>query len=409
MKTKRIVVSSIVACAIALSSVPFLIDFRRDVRAADHAEAPAVAHDAGADIADVYTFLDPNNSNNVVLIMTLHGFVAPQENVNLGFFDPEVLFRFELETTGDAKPDKFIDVQFAPRTSTSTGQVATIKFPDKQTFTAVSTRASLADAAPDPVLTTNSNGVVFFAGLTDDPFFFDIPAFNRFVASVLGGAPDATVFLRGRDSFGGYNIPAIALSVPASLIQLEDVGTNANHTLGVSARTLRRGEKPTPKGDIKSAGVFRTMDRMGVPAVATALVPFAKKNRYNAASTTDDAKGEFAPDIVATLTALGTTNPYVSILASVAVLNGDILRLNLAVPNSGVGRGLPPTAAPDAFPNGRRLHDDVIDILLTLIANGSSLGDNVDANDVPFRTEFPFLAPSQQPRPLGTIDDNTRN
>jgi hypothetical protein len=109
------------------------------------------------------------------------------------------------------------------------------------------------------------------------------------------------------------------------------------------------------------------------------------------------------------LTALGTTSNYVSILASVAVTKGDILRLNLTVPNSGSGRGLPPTAAADAFPNGRRLHDDVIDILLTLIANGNALGDNVDANDVPFRAEFPFLAPSQQPRTLGTIDDNTRN
>jgi hypothetical protein len=81
----------------------------------------------------------------------------------------------------------------------------------------------------------------------------------------------------------------------------------------------------------------------------------------------------------------------------------------LNVPNSGVGRGLPPTAAPDAFPNGRRLHDDVIDIILTLVANGASLGDNVDANDVPFLAQFPFLAPSQQPRPLGVLDDNTRN
>src|SRR6185436_457051 len=147
--------------------------------------------------ADVYTFLDPNNADNVILIMTLHGFVAPQENVNLGFFDPEVLFRFELETTGDAKPDGFIDVQFAPRTSTSTGQVATIKLPNKQSFTAFSTRASLADTAPTPVLTTNDKGVIFFAGLTDDPFFFDIPAFNRFVAGALAQSPSAgTNFLR---------------------------------------------------------------------------------------------------------------------------------------------------------------------------------------------------------------------
>ncbi|HEY0548873.1 MAG TPA: DUF4331 family protein, partial [Verrucomicrobiae bacterium] len=167
-------------------------------------------------------------------------------------------------------------------------------------------------------------------------------------------------------------------------------------------------ESPTVKGDIKSGGTFRSVDRMGIPAIATALIPFAKKNRYNAAKTTDDASGEFAPDIVATLTALGATPPYINILASVAVANGDILRLNLTVPNTGTGRGLPPTAAPDSFPNGRRVHDDVIDIILTLVANGNQLGDNVDGNDVPFRAEFPFLAPSHQPRANG-VDDNTRN
>ncbi len=404
MKIKKVVLSISIIGIVVLGAAALFTDLLREAHAADHAEAPAVAHDAGADIADVYTFLDPNDANNVVLIMTFHGFVAPQENVNLGFFPPEVLYRFELETSGDAKPDEFIDVQFAPRTSTATGQLATIKFPAKQTFTAFSTRASLADSAPAPVLTTNGNGIVFFAGLTDDPFFFDIPAFNRFVASVLGGAPDASIFLRGRDSFAGYNIPSIALSVPKSLIALQ----STNNTLGVSGRTLRRVQKLEADGDIKATGAFRTADRMGLPAVATALIPFAKKNRYNAAKTTDDASGEFAADIVGTLTALGTTTPYINILASLAVAKGDILRLNLTIPNTGIGRGLPPTAAPDAFPNGRRLHDDVIDIILTLVANGNALGDNVDANDVSFRSEFPFLAPSQQPRANG-VDDNTRN
>jgi hypothetical protein len=72
------------------------------------------------------------------------------------------------------------------------------------------------------------------------------------------------------------------------------------------------------------------------------------------------------------------------------------------VPNTGTN----PEAS---FPNGRRLTDDVIDILLFLINNRQTLGDNCNANDVPFRTTFPFLAPSQQPRVPGTVDDSTRN
>ena len=256
--------------------------------------------------------------------------------------------------------------------------------------------------------------MIFFAGVVDDPFFFDIPAFNRFVKSVLSGSPDATVFNRGRDSFAGYNNLAIVLSVPAELVTPTAKGTNVNHVLGMAGRTQRRSESFKSNGDVKSAGSFRNVDRMGIPAVNTALIPFAKKNAYNAASGVDDAKGKFASDIIGTLTALGTDTNYQAILASVAVAKGDFLRLDLTVSNDGDGRGLPPLAEAAAFPNGRRPTDDVIDILLTLIANGSQLGDNVDANDVPFRTTFPFLAPPQQPRENPTIgvvlsDDNTRN
>ena len=416
MKTKKIILTCLSVGVAVFFAIPFVAGLRRDARAADHAEAPASAHDAGADIADMYLFLDPANTNNVVMIMTIHGFVAPQENVNLGYFDPEVLFRFELETTGNAKVDTAIQVTFGPRTATSVGQTATVVLPNGHKFTAPATAPSLAPSAPAPVLTTNADGVVFFAGLTDDPFFFDIPAFNRFVGGVLNTNLDAgTNFNRGRDSFAGYNIPAIALSVPAQILRSIPHASLATNSLGLSGRTLRRTESFNPKtGEVKSAGTFRTVDRMGVPAINTALVPFAKKNAYNAASTVDDANGKFAADILATLTALGTDPAHKAILASVAVTHGDFLRLNLNIPNSGVGRGIPILTEPSAFPNGRRVHDDVIDIILTLVANSNSLGDNVDGNDVAFRTSFPFLAPSQQPREnqipgVVLTDDNTRN
>ena len=117
MKFKQFILGGLAAGLAVFFAIPFLADMCRDARAADHAEAPASAQDAGADIADVYLFLDPADTNNVVMLMTIHGFVAPQENVNLGYFDSEVRYRFELETTGDAKFDSTIDVTFAPRQS----------------------------------------------------------------------------------------------------------------------------------------------------------------------------------------------------------------------------------------------------------------------------------------------------
>lgn len=58
---------------------------------------------------------------------------------------------------------------------------------------------------------------------------------------------------------------------------------------------------------------------------------------------------------------------------------------------------------------GRRLADDVVDATFTLINNGAPLTDFVDANEVPFRNVFPFVADPTQPFPPGqSPDDHTR-
>jgi hypothetical protein len=373
------------------------------VRAADHGDAPNVSSDQGADIADVYAFLDPNDNDLVTLAMTFRGFISPAEAVNFTNFDPNVLYRFEIENTGDAKPDLFIDVTFSPRTAADKPQIATIKLPGgkKNTFTAPTTVSNESATPPDSVVTSTHGHFSFFAGEVDDPFFFDIPAFSRFIASVQAGSPDASVFSRGRDSFAGYNVLSIVLSVPKSLL-----AGKKNNVIGVDGVTMRKTQSFVSDGTVKRAGNYRQVDRMGNPAVNVALIPFARKNEYNARNTRDDAKGRFAKDIVASLKSLGTDDAHISALANVAVLKGDFLRLDLTVPNSGFAGG---TNAGAGFPNGRRPSDDVIDTILTIVANGNTLGDSVDGNDVPYRNKFPFLAEPHQPLASGVVDDNTRN
>jgi hypothetical protein len=384
------------------------------VRAADHGDAPNVAGDQACDLADVYFFLDPNNNNKVVLIGTLRGFIVPGEAVNFAIFDRNVRHRFGIENTGDAVPDAFVDVTFdkraadpgpAPRPilQVPRPQTATVRLPNGATFTAPVFNPSLGSSPPPQMVTHNANGtgVDFFAGEVDDPFFFDIPAFGRFIASVRNSNPDPTVFNRARDTFAGYNILSIAMRFPVSMLR------GSSNIVGVDFKAQRATQEIQDDGRVTRSGPFRTLDRMGNPAVNVALVPFNRKDEYNAASTHDDAGGQFAADIVATLQALGTNASNINTLAEVAVLHGDFLRLNVSIPNSGPGGGHNPAAS---FPNGRRLRDDVIDILLNIITNGAlTTGDNVDANDVPLGNVFPFLAPPHQPRARGVIDDSTRN
>ena len=220
---------------------------------------------------------------------------------------------------------------------------------------------------------------------------------------MLAAKTDVNLLSRGRDTFAGYNVQMIALSVPAALLK-----GKAGSVIGVSATTLRgRNTHRSEKHDPFDSGEFVPIDRMGVPAINTILIPFSRKNEYNRADTKDDAAGKFAGDIAATLHALGTDDAHVGILANVAVKKGDMLRLDTAVANSGPQGG---TNSAAAFPNGRRPTDDVIDTILFLVTNGGlTTGDSVNANDVPFRDTFPFFAAPHQPLETGVVDDGTRN
>jgi hypothetical protein len=396
-----------IAASVLLGGMAYFGLATAPVRAADHGDAPNIDNDAGADIADVFAFLDPNDNTRVIIIGTVHGFIVPGEAGNFAAFDPLVQYRFDIEQTGDAKADSSITLKFSERTAATAPQTATITLAMKghktSSYTAPTTPATLAATPNAQVLTRNrKNKVEFFAGEVDDPFFFDIPGFQRFVASVAAGAPDASKLSRGRDSFAGYNVLGIAFSFPVALIR----GAADNNVIGVEFITSRRTQQPGIKnGGFIAKGDWRQVDRMGNPAVNVALIPFGKKSLYNASTPVQDAAGKFGADIVATLKFLGTDDAHISALAGVAVVKGDYIRLNLTIPNTGPKGGTNATAA---FPNGRRLADDTIDIILTIIANGATLGDSVDASDIAPQDQFPFLAPPQQPRDSG-VDDNTRN
>lgn len=393
--------TALVALALTVVLVLFSVPASETI-ASDHADAPLNSQDQGVDQGDTYAFLDPNDNTKLVVALTVRGFITPGEAVNMTDFDSTVRYRFEFETTGDAKPDQFLDVMCSKRTANNAPQTCTITLPNGRQFTAPTTVTTQNPTPPAPVITTDAtSGASFFAGETDDPFFFDIPAFSRFVASVRAGTPNPSVFNRGRDTFAGYNILTVALEFPVSLL-----GTLNNNEVGIDSLTQRRTPQLYPRtGGNIGVGRFMTLDRSATPGINALIIPFSRKDEYNASTTVDDANGKFAPDIIATLTALGTNSTNINILASIVVTRGDFLRVKTNVPNTGTGGG---TNSQAAFPDGRRPADDVVDTLLFFIANQNTLRDNVNANDVPFRDTFPFLAPPHQPLDSG-VDDQTRN
>ena len=325
--------------------------------AADHREAPAISEQPVADINDIYAFRD--GPETLVLVMTVNPLSDP-DFAGSYTFSPGVLYRFGIDNTGDAVFEHNIDIVFG-RPSAPGVQRFRARFPDTAVFAGDVTPPSTPND-PEIVDGPLGSGISVFAGPRDDPFFFDVVGFNRFRAT---GDPAG---FRGIDSFADFNVSAIVVALPVDLV------SDGSDQLAISGFTFNR--RP---GTFRPEG--RALDRMGNPAVSTALIPFPQKNRFNRTRPQNDAI-IWADILVSSLTDLGTSPTNIGVLASVAV--PDTLKLDLE--------------QPDGFPNGRLPEDDVIDTLLTLILNGPT-SDGVDANDEDFLDEFPFLAPPFQPAP----------
>jgi hypothetical protein len=395
----------------------------RPARADDHADAPLTAADRAADIGSVFFFLDPNDNDYAVAAVTIGGFIVPSMNSNLGFFDSGVRFVFAFENTGDAVADFTIEVTHSAQTSRATPQTATIKITENplvasgQSFNAPTTISRAAFGPPGPptfgggtsaqqvstVTTYATTGISYFGGLIDDPFFFDLGAELAYRNSRFANQTNPAILTRGRDSFAGYNAMAIVMRIPVSLLS-----GPAGSVVGMNVTTQR--DRPAPKSRKKKhrpAVTVANIDRMGNPFINNIFTSYANKDHYNAADTTDDAAGVFAADIDQTLQALQTNAQFRNIIESVYVTNGDILKLNTSIPNTGTEGGKNPNAA---WPNGRRPNDDVIDTVLTLVNNGIFQGDAVNDNELPMRDSFPFFAQPHMPFPPGAgSEDLTRN
>jgi hypothetical protein len=396
--------------ALALS---FVLAFQtipptQTTNASDHIDSPIITQDRGSDLADTFAFLDPNDNSKVVLIMSTQGFVVSGEHFGMAIFDHNIRYRFEIENTGDAKPDQFIDVNYSPGLGRVTAQTATIKLTNGKSFTAPTTVSDQEYKAPEFVITNNSeNNAAFYAGVADDPFFLDDTGANRFVASSImnPGRPNKSLLSErgGRDTYAGFNTLITAISVPASMLK------GRGNVIGINAVTQRRERQKIGKNNkVEGDGDWVTVDRDGGPLVNNGLIPPPRKDEYNAASTEDDAKGRFKDDLVKSLKGLGTNDAHIAMLAKAAVETGDILRLDLTVPNRGAGGGNNKDGGFGKM-GGRRLQDDVVDGVFTIINNGKPLGDKVDRNDVAFNNQFPFVAKPTQPFPPGSgPDDRTR-
>lgn len=320
-----------VAAVAALAAIPAL--------SADHLDAPTTKKDGRTDINDVYVFHpgSPQNLSRTVLAMT----VNPAAGVISGTtFRPNARYEFLIDTNGNARPDITVRTQFtAPDDGEQKYTVRWIKGDDSKII-----------ATGETEEVESEDGVKTFAGNRDDPFFFDLNAFNAGAAFTNPGS----------DFFLGLNTSALVIEVPTNWI---------GSSVGVWGRTVVGGDQ---------------IERMGRPAILTVFIP---PNPFEAGSTAvgnlEDQFNRTTPnrdqarwrgEVVNSLLALGNTQAQADALAD--FLLPDILTVNLSQATG--------------FPSGRNLADDVIDVELGLITQGAITTDNVN-NDSTFLADFPYL------------------
>jgi hypothetical protein len=211
---------------------------------ADHAESPGADADPAGDLADVFLFRSPENPARMVGAITFGGRPLPRSRIDQQFYcDPRVAYILNIERasaqgTFTNVPTTRVVARLAPSTTTAGRCGVQLEgVPGAGgTFTGVVETTF-----------TSSTGLRAFAGLRNDPFFFDAEGYNGMVASFDGARPAggylATAFGLGtrarRDSFANRNVSAIVFEM--DLNALSPAGANgARPKIQVWSTTARR-------------------------------------------------------------------------------------------------------------------------------------------------------------------------
>jgi hypothetical protein len=424
-------------------------------KASSHREAPLIALDPTADNTDVYAFVDPNDPDMVTLIANYIPFQSPDGGPNFYLFDPNVLYEIHIDNNGDAVEDVTFQWRFTTERRNpgtflyNTGPVTTIDDPDlnvRQFYSLTRVDGPRRTGSPRllsgrlPVPPPNigsrstpnygmlaggvqqvpPTGMRVFAGQRDEGFYVDLGIFD------LLGVGSGTV----EDSTAGFNVSSLALQVP--MAQLTRGGSrpsganDPNAVIGVWATASRQAVATRTPGGITYSGDWIQVSRLGNPLVNEAVIDLGRKDAFNSLEPTGDSVAldrVLDPEVPKLLNLLfGVRVPQMPrqdlvtiFLTGIPGLNqppnvrpSEMLRLNTgipAVPVGGPGYDRLGVLKGDigGFPNGRRVGDDVLDIVIQAAAGATpltpgtnrapnnSLGDGVDSNDVPYLRGFPYL------------------
>ena len=203
-------------------------------RASDHQDNPLVELNPAMDMSDVYAFPGAS-ADRVVLAMNSRPLLTPAQTPGASF-DPDILYQFKVDNTGDAKEDRVIQVTFRGTGSSQTVEVRGPMAPPVKGAMMNTVSGDVVLSGPINTVLGTSAGIQVYAGAREDPFFLDLEQFLRILpdrrpsTGALSQIPEtqsATTFrttTSAVDALKGTNVLSIVIELPTSQLT---VGGNA--------------------------------------------------------------------------------------------------------------------------------------------------------------------------------------
>lgn len=243
------------------------------------------------DINDAYIFQSPTNPNNTVIALTVSPFSTA---TTPAAFEPGVLYDFRIvnRDLATATDDLTFRATFGPADANGVQDVALRALPGALFAGSAGVIVKGFTNQNVAVRGVGGTGAMFRAAEQNDPFFFDSTAFSRFLngdglsagttaANAAGQYPAGTSNAGAGDSDGDglgfdpgeapdYNSPntfanantlAITLEIPSTVLA------------GVSAGTVLVAEQNVIGLWVRTEANGAQQDRIGRPAINTALIP----------------------------------------------------------------------------------------------------------------------------------------
>ncbi len=212
--------------------------YGRPAASFDIQDSAAVVARPGADISDVYLFPSPTNANDVVAVLNVHPGLAAG-SATTAFFDPNVLYtlkfdtRFAAEAIG-SRPVENLVIQFSVSAVAGGTQQIYVYGPGVPIVTGTSTQLLNGGAANGTGLINQVFAVgsmTVFAGVREDPFFFDLAQFYKIVPDRNAGSSAASCLPgvgngscpqgfnnSGTDYFANSNVLSLVVEMPKAVL-----------------------------------------------------------------------------------------------------------------------------------------------------------------------------------------------